>query len=330
MEKKISYTVQDTDLPCTVEFLLKDRMALTRAQIRSAKFRHEGICMNGVQIRVTEKAMPGAVLEVLLESDAETEEHLEAQEGFLDIRYEDADLIIVNKAAGVAVHPGHGHYSDTLANHLTWYYRQRGLQVTIRAVGRLDRDTSGLVVFAKNKVAAARLSARTADVRECGVADGRQYRAVGGRQVKKEYVALVWGHLKEKRGCIELPIRKCPNELNKMEISQEGSFARTHYQVMEEYEKLSLVRLWLDTGRTHQIRVHMASLGHPLVGDPIYGMAIEESMDSFEKEEEHGPYGISRAALHCERVEVIQPFTGERIIREAAMPEDMQRYKKER
>lgn len=321
MEKKISYVVQAADIPCTVEFLMKNRLGLSKAQIKSAKFRRPGISINGRQVRVTNLVQTGDFLEVFLEGEEDSGQEMEAAEEKLDILYEDEDLILVNKAAGVAVHPGHGHFKDTLANHLLYYFQQQEKKVTIRAVGRLDKDTSGIVIFAKNKVAAARLTGRLAgEVHTEPWLTGE----ASGVGMKKEYLALVQGHLEEKRGCIEFPIRKEPGQLNKMEVWEKGSFARTHYQVLEEYEKSSLVRLWLDTGRTHQIRVHMAALGHPLVGDPIYGVSHEKTVAGERAVSGMGQSPITRAALHCGRVELVQPFTGEWIIREASLPEDMQ------
>lgn len=294
MEKKISYTVQESDDSRTVEFLLKHKLGLSKAQIRSAKFRQQGICINGQQTRVTGLVQAGDFLEAFLEREEDAGQEMEATEGALDILYEDEDIILLNKAAGVAVHPGHGHFKDTLANHLLYYFYQQKKNVTIRAVGRLDKDTSGIVVFAKNKVAAARLTGR----------------------MKKEYLALVLGHLDEKSGCIELSIKKKKGVLNQMEIAENGSFARTHYQVLGEYKDCSMVKLHLDTGRTHQIRIHMAAVGHPLLGDPIYGKKQEND--------------ICRAALHCARIELRQPFTGEIIIQEVPVPMDMRRAIKER
>lgn len=297
MEKKVSYVVQEEDVPCTVKFLLKHKIGLSESQIKSAKFRPFGIRINGVQARVTDEAKTGSLLEVLLEGEEDCGQKMEATFGVLDILYEDEDLIVINKAAGVAIHPAHGHYEDTLANHLLYYFEQQKKKVTVRAVGRLDKDTSGIVIFAKNKVAAARIK----------------------ESFSKEYVALVCGHLLNKCGCIELPIAKKTGELNKMEISENGNFARTHYQVLEEYESCSLVRVWLDTGRTHQIRVHMCALGHPLVGDAIYGDGSEAAGLQDKK------IRIARAALHCRRAELIHPFTGERICIEAPLPEDLRK-----
>lgn len=292
MEKKLQYTVRAEELPCTVGTLLRKGLGLTKHQIRSAKFRTGGICVNGISARVNTALKAGDILEVLLERASDCSGTIEATEEKLEILYEDEDLILINKKAGVAVHPGHGHYRDTVANYLLYYFGQKRENVTIRAVGRLDKDTSGIVVFAKNKVAASRLT---------------------GDNLKKEYVALIRGHLTKIEGCIELPIGKKKDALNQMEVSETGRFARTYYRVLEEYEGSSLVRLWLDTGRTHQIRVHMAAIGHPLLGDPIYGGDSQNTV-------------LWRAALHCEQVEMKQPFTGEKIHCTAPLAEDMKWY----
>lgn len=297
MEKKVSYMVQEADVPYRVQSLLKIRMGLTKAQIKSAKYRPMGICKNGVRIRVNDTASPGDLLEVLLELETDQGKEMQKTEGSLEILYEDDDVIAVNKAAGIPVHPGHGHYGDTLANHLLYYYEKQGICAAIRSVGRLDKDTSGIVLFAKNRAAAARLS-------QAG-------------KVQKEYLALVLGELEETSGKIELPIGRKKDVLNQMMVCEHGNFARTHYQVVQSAFGNSLVRLKLDTGRTHQIRVHMAALGHPLLGDPIYGS------QALEKE---GADGLTRAALHCSRVLFCHPFTQEMILCEAPLPLDMQTY----
>ena len=297
MEKRLHYRVVEADLPCSIRTILKRRLGLSEHQIRSAKFRPDGICVNGSRVRITQPAAIHDRVDVLLEAAEDGSSHMEGTAGQIHILYEDEDLLLVNKPGGVPVHPGHGHYADTLANYVLYYYRQQGISVTVRAVGRLDKETSGAVVFAKNKAAGARLTKET---------------------VKKEYLALVWGHLEEKQGTIELPIGKDERELNKMEISGTGKFARTHYQVAEEFQDTSLVRLKLDTGRTHQIRVHMAALGHPLLGDRIYGKNLAEKKNRAEMRE-------VRAALHCHRICMVQPFTGKQILAEAPLPEDMER-----
>ncbi len=319
MEKKLQYRVTAEDVPCKVEFLLKKRMGLTKHQISSAKFCSGGICLNGKQARVNAQAAAGDILEAVLEQK-DSASKLERAPGMLDILYEDEDLIIINKPAGMAVHPGHGHYRDTLANHLLFYLEEKGEPAVIRAAGRLDKDTSGIVVFAKNKVASSRLNA-------------------GG--VKKTYLALVQGQLGEAQGQIELPIRKCEDALNRMEASEQGCWSRTHYRVLKEYETCTLTELWLDTGRTHQIRVHMAAVGHPLLGDPIYGgeQGKGPGWEAGTKKGSDGMCGgkqagsaaraggeMNRAALHCWRAELAQPFTGEKIRCCAELPEDMRKY----
>lgn len=290
MEKRVEYTVAVSDLPGRVEDILRKKIGLTPHQIRSARYRQEGICLNGVRVRTAEKVREGDRLQVLLEERETGSQDLETVCGPLEILYEDEDLAAVNKPAGTAVHPAHGHWKDTLANYLRYYYESRQLQVKIRAIGRLDLETSGIVVFAKNQAAAARLWQ-----------PGR---------VEKEYWALAEGHLEKERGRIELPLGKKEGALNQMEARADGLPAVTDYQVLERRDGADLVSLRLKTGRTHQIRVHMAALGHPLLGDGIYG----------------GDTGkIGRAALHCRRARVIQPFTGRSLEIEAPLPEDMKK-----
>lgn len=290
----MEYTVSEKDLPAKVGQILRLRLGLTANQISRVKFKERGICVNGQQVRVTEQVVSGDVIRVCLESEEDGSVHLEAVPGQVDILYEDEDILLVNKPAGVAVHPAHGHYQDTLANHLVDYYRRQGKELCVRPVGRLDKDTSGIVLFAKNQVAAARLTA-----------------AGDKTAVQKEYWALVKGIPSPLQGCINEPLKPVQEELNRMVVSEKGKPAITHYQVIKEYQEYSLVKLWLETGRTHQIRVHMASVGHPLLGDGIYG----------ERESR-----IVRAALHCRKISLRQPFTGDHIAVTAPFPEDMKKF----
>jgi 23S rRNA pseudouridine1911/1915/1917 synthase len=231
-------------------------------------------------------------VEVLVEENRLDAGKVEAVPGPVDVVYEDEDLILLNKPAGIAVHPSHGHYRDTLANFLQYYLAQKGNFAPVRAVGRLDKETSGIVVFAKNQLTAARLGSRK-------------------DSIQKEYLALVHGHFQDKEGLIDAPIARVTGELNKMEVATHGKPARTHYQVQKECGDDTLLSLHLDTGRTHQIRVHMASIGHPLVGDQIYGTTADP--------------GFSRAALHCFRVKITHPYTGELLKFEVPLPADMRR-----
>lgn len=298
--------IQEEDLPGTVGEILKKRLRLTAHQIRSAKFRKNGIRLDGYQVRVTEKGKKGSLLEVCLETEEEGSAHLLAVEGSLDILYEDADLIAVNKPSGVVVHPSHGHFKDTLANYLTDYFRKKGQQVKIRAVGRLDKDTSGIVVFAKNQVAAQRLK----------------------DSMKKEYLALVHGILKEKEGWIGKPIGKEEDALNRMKVQDkdpDGKWAATHYEVLKEWKGYSLLKLFLLTGRTHQIRVHMAFTGHPLLGDGVYGALRMEGNEAERADEMSKLPLMERTALHCAAVSFWHPFEKRELFLNAPLPDDMER-----
>lgn len=297
MERWLSYQVITEDLPASVGQILRRKLGMTSGQISAAKFRRPGITVNGQQARVTEGVSAGDRIRVCVEKAGDGSGHLVGASGPVDILYEDDDLAVVNKPAGTVVHPSHGHYKDTLANQLVEHYRQRGLKLCVRAVGRLDKDSSGAVLFAKNRVAAARLWEKKA--------------------VEKEYLALVQGQLTPKEGCVDLPVARADEELNRMRVCPGEKGAKeavTYYRVMEEYRDASLVGLHLENGRTHQIRVHMAYLGHPLLGDGIYGKETDPV--------------LKRAALHCHRMRIRQPFTGEIIGVEAPLPEDMVEWMK--
>ena len=206
------------------------------------------------------------------------------QEIRLDIRYEDDDLLILNKPAGLAMHPTHNHQGDTLANAVAAYFQEQGRQCAMRCVGRLDRDTSGIVLCALNRYAAARLSGK----------------------VEKEYLAVVSG-LYQGSGTIDRPIIR-PNPMHTSRAVGEGGLpAVTHWTTVMQGDAMTLLRIRLETGRTHQIRVHFASLGTPLVGDTMYGT---------------GDGRIARQALHCVSARFEHPVSGKRMTVEAPLPPD--------
>ena len=275
-----------------LETFLKGELGLTKKQIRQAKFRPSGICVNGIQSRVTSLIKPGDCVSVLLEEEEKEYGQLVSGSIGLQILYEDEDLLAVNKPAGLVVHPSHGHYRDSLANAAACYFREQGMRVKIRPVGRLDKDTSGIVLFAKNQVAAARLAGQKAS--------GEFY---------KEYLALVCGTPNLQKDTVCTDLEKDPESLMKMRVTEQGMHAVTHYEVLRIWEDFSLVRVRPETGRTHQIRVHMASLGHPLLGDPLY--VTDRRM--------------GRAALHAGYCRFLQPFTGEELCIRAELPEDMRK-----
>ena len=214
----------------------------------------------------------------------------------LDIRYEDADLLVVNKPKGMVVHPAAGHAGGTLVNALLAHCGDSlsGINGVIRPgiVHRIDKDTSGLLVVAKNDLAHQSLAEQIA----C-------------HSAAREYQAIVVGAPREDQGTIAQPIGRHKVDRKKMAIVPEGRHAVTHYQVLKRFRGYSLLAFQLETGRTHQIRVHMASIGHPIIGDPLYGL----KKDRFSS--------LDGQCLHAWRLSLDHPRTGERMVFEAPLPE---------
>lgn len=221
----------------------------------------------------------------------------------LDILYEDEDIIVVNKPRGMVVHPAAGIYSGTLVNALLYHCRDlSGINGEIRPgiVHRLDKDTSGVMVAAKNDLAHLSLS-----------------KQIQEKSAFRIYLAVVRGNIKEEKGTIHGAIGRHPTDRKKMAVvTENGKAATTHFTVLERYGDYTLAECRLETGRTHQIRVHMAYIGHPVAGDPKYGL------------DRHGKvqpcFGIQGQALHSRSLELTHPVTGERMSFTAPVPEDME------
>jgi len=209
----------------------------------------------------------------------------------LDILYEDDYLLIVNKPANITVHPTMYHYSDSLSNGIKFYFDSIGLKRKIRPVNRLDKDTTGIVLFAKNEY-----------IQECLV------RQMKTSDFVKEYIAVLDGHLENSTGTINAGISRKSNSIIEREINPNGDSAITHYEVIKHYNNFTIVKFILDTGRTHQIRVHSKHIGYPIVGDTLYGKSSDL---------------INRQALHSNKVSFIHPISKEKISIESHLPEDI-------
>lgn len=209
----------------------------------------------------------------------------------LDIIYEDEWLLIVNKPSGIAIHPSILHFNNSLSNGIRFYFDKIGLKKKIRPVNRLDKDTSGLVIFAKCEYIQECLSLQMQE----GI-------------LKKEYLCLVSGTINQKSGTINLPIARKEGSIMERCINEKGKQAITHYKVLKEFKNYSLVECRLETGRTHQIRLHMASIGHALLGDTLYGTTSSL---------------ISRQALHSYKINFMHPITKKEIELIAKIPQDI-------
>jgi len=216
----------------------------------------------------------------------------------LCIVFEDAHLLVIDKPPGMTVHPGPGHYYDTLVNALLAHCAGSlsGIGGVMRPgiVHRIDKDTSGLLVVAKNDAAHKHLAAQLA-----------------GRTLKRQYLALVKGVPKPPAGRVEAPIGRSPANRQKMAVTAKGKPAVTHYQTVEKFKDAALLRCQLETGRTHQIRVHMSHIGHPLVGDPVYGRKGKL-------------FDFKRQALHAAQLVLIHPATNEAMEFTSVLPQDME------
>ena len=276
-----------------IDTLLRRELHLSGTVIRRIKWLEDGILLDGVRAITGQRAAEGQVLSVRLADPAHRGSMVPAP-GPLDIVYEDGDLLVLNKAPGVTVHPGPGHYADTLCNFIAYYYKEQGITADVHPVQRLDRGTSGLMVVAKHPHAQERLK--------------RQLHTPDFRRV---YLAVCDGVPEPPEGVIDAPLGRAPDSLIARRVDPAGQAAVTRYRVLRTGRGRALVELELDTGRTHQIRVHMAHLGCPLTGDFLYGT--------------EDPGLISRPALHSARLSLLHPVTGARMEWTQPLPEDMRR-----
>ena len=277
-------------------FLVRQQPELSRAHVQKLIASGE-VLVDGRARKANCKLKAGASVSFKLPEAAPIE--VKPEDIPLDILYEDEDIIVVNKARGMVVHPAAGVDSGTLVNALLFHCHDlSGINGEIRPgiVHRLDKDTSGVMVAAKNDKAHLNLAEQ-----------------IGTKTAHRSYLAVVHGNIKEEAGIIKGDIGRHPTDRKRMAIVQEnGKPAVTHFKVLERFGDYTLVECRLETGRTHQIRVHMTSIGHPLVNDPKYGRC-------------KSPFGINGQALHSRQLTLMHPATGEEMTFEAPLPEDMEK-----
>ena len=288
-KRTLQYRITESDTYSNIHELLKAH-GYSSTVIRHLKETENGIQRNGVWARVYEPLCSGDTVTILLTEEVSSE-NIVSTPLPLDIVYEDEDLLVINKPAGMPIHPTQGNYDNTLANACAYYFQQKGEPFTYRCINRLDRDTTGLLILARHAYSASLLSSMVAK-----------------REIHREYLALATGLVPDS-GVIEAPIARVDGSTIEREVNFEtGEFARTHYRRLEYKNGYSLVSLKLDTGRTHQIRVHMKYIGHPLPGDFLYNPDYSV---------------IRRQALHSYRLTFTHPITGKELQFTAPLPDDM-------
>jgi 23S rRNA pseudouridine1911/1915/1917 synthase len=291
MDEIVHLTVDAELAGRMIRDVLREKFKMSRRIIRKM-VESRGVLLNGEPTWLSWRLQEGDVLRCLLPAE-ESEEILPEPIPFSAV-YEDEDLLVVNKQAGLIVHPTLGHWTGTLANGVVHDWQQRGVVARFRPAHRIDQWTSGLLVIAKNHYAHKRLAEQML-----------------ARTIERFYVAVVHGRVAAEHGMVEGAIGRSEEDCRVREVRPDGQEARTEYWTLERFgEAGTFVRLKLHTGRTHQIRVHMQHLGHPLFGDALYGTGADDEW-------------IGRQALHAQVLGFDHPRSGERMRFEATLPEDM-------
>lgn len=283
----LNYTIQENDK--TVKGILTDNLNFSRRLSKKLELSGK-IFLNEKQTKLNKSVFKDDVLSVEFK---EEQDEYNAVNIPIDIMYEDSDLLIVDKPPYIVVHPTKSHQDNTIANGVAYYFKEKGIQKKVRLINRLDMNTSGIVIIAKNPYVHNELANQ-----------------MKSNLVEKYYYAIVEGVLENDKGTINEPIARLNAEDIIRVVDQSGKECITHYEVEARFADKTLVKLKLETGRTHQIRVHMKHIGHPVLGDTLYG---------------HESNLIGRQALHCYEMKFIQPTTGDEIIIKSPLPEDMER-----
>ena len=290
MNRTLTYNISSNDHKTKIEQFLRDK-GYSRQLLISLKQEPDTVLVNDESHYMNERLSAGDVLTIHIHEN-ETSEKIEPVALPLHILYEDEDILVINKSAGMPIHPSINNYGNTLANALAYYYEQQNKPFIFRCTNRLDRDTSGVTIIAKNQLSSGILSTM-----------------VMNHEVSREYIAIVHGTNLPDSGTIQAPIGRMPGSIIERKVDFEhGEDAITHYHVLQRKNGHSLVSLKLETGRTHQIRIHMKYLGYPLIGDYLYNPDMEL---------------IQRQALHSYRMTFNHPITRKHMEFVAPLPEDM-------
>lgn len=294
LEKKVEDVVEGTKL----REYLKREMSISTRLIRSASIQKR-IFINNEVVKMNRVIKNGEIIKIDLEK--EESQNIAPEKIDIDIVYEDEDILVVNKKPFMVVHPTKTYQSGTLANGVINYFMESNQNCIVRLVSRLDMNTSGLIIIAKNQFSHGMLS-----------------KAMSENKVEKRYLAIVHGIFKEKQGTIDKPIYRPEGIENgtRRVVDERGQRSITHYKVVEEFSDSSLVECKLETGRTHQIRVHLSYLGHPIYGDVLYGDGDNE-----------GDL-IERQALHAYGLDFKSPRTEKELSLRADLPDDMKELMK--
>lgn len=296
MNRNIDYIIDEDSAGLRVEQFLR-RKRYSGQNLSKIKRMPKSILVNGVHYYMRQELSKGDHLQVRI-CETQNSEKIPPTKLPLDIIYEDEDLLVLNKPAGMPIHPSLNNYTNSMANALAYYFQSQGKPFIFRCCNRLDRDTSGLTIVSKHLVSGSILS------------DMTKY-----REVHREYLAIARGSVTPSEGTIQAPLGRKEGTIIERTVDWEhGEDAVTHYKVVKEANGHSLVSLRLETGRTHQIRIHMKYLGYPLIGDYLYNPDMEY---------------MTRQALHSHHMEFTHPITGEHMSFTAPLPEDMARVMQE-
>ncbi|SMC19017.1 23S rRNA pseudouridine1911/1915/1917 synthase [Clostridium acidisoli DSM 12555] len=288
MNNKLEYYVAEEENNIKIREYLKNKLNISSRFIKKASIEKK-IEVNGIPVKMNYMLKAGDKIEIDL--SREESQNIDPEKIDISVIYEDEDVIVVNKPSGMVVHPTKSYQNGTLANALLYYFKEKGENCIVRLVNRLDRDTSGLVLIAKNQFAHMSLA-----------------RDMELDSFKKEYIAVVMGNLSEKTGIIDMPIYRTGGDSINRVIDERGQRSITHYKVEKGLTNADVLKLRLETGRTHQIRVHLSSIGHPIYGDTLYG---------------GDDLIIKRQALHASSLSFPHPRDGRLIELEIDIPEDI-------